>query len=90
MRPNSPYQHRLLNMFRGRDSLVFILEKGTALPDDLILVHERTDHWSMQPANEMSLEALNIKMSTFFKTCPSISIPEWFARYPKPTEYLSR
>ena len=32
---------------------------GTPLPDDLILVHEHTDHYSLQPAKEMSLPGNN-------------------------------
>ena len=35
---------------------------GTPLPDDLILVHEHTDHYSLQPAEEMSLSG-NISWS---------------------------
>lgn len=31
--------------------------QGTELPEDLILVHEHTDHYSLQPAREMSLES---------------------------------
>jgi hypothetical protein len=32
---------------------------GTTLPDDLILVHEHSDHYSLQPAKEMSLSGNN-------------------------------
>ena len=28
---------------------------GTRIPDDLLLVHERTDHYSLQPAKDMTL-----------------------------------
>lgn len=29
--------------------------QGTPLPDDLILVHEHSDHYSLQPSVEMSV-----------------------------------
>lgn len=34
------------------------LSKGTCLPDDLILVHERRDHYSLQSAREMNVQGL--------------------------------
>ncbi|KFG79617.1 hypothetical protein MANI_029713 [Metarhizium anisopliae] len=51
MRPNSPYQQSLVSWrFRGSDMVVYSVPKGTRLPDDLVLVHERSDHYSLQPA----------------------------------------
>lgn len=32
------------------------LSPGIQLPSDLVLVHERTDHYSLQAAKEMSLQ----------------------------------
>lgn len=29
---------------------------GTHLPENLLLVHERTDHYSLQPAQDMTLD----------------------------------
>lgn len=31
------------------------LAAGTQLPEDLIIVHERADHYSLQPSREMTL-----------------------------------
>lgn len=28
---------------------------GTDIPEDLLLVHERTDHYSLQPARSMNI-----------------------------------
>lgn len=56
MRPNSPYQQSLVSRrFRGDDVVIYAVPKGTALPDDLILVHERSDHYSLQPAVTMNI-----------------------------------
>ena len=32
------------------------LSPGIQLPDDLVLVHEHTDHYSLQAAKEMNLQ----------------------------------
>lgn len=32
--------------------------RGTPIPNDLVLVHERSDHYSLQPAVQMSLEGI--------------------------------
>ena len=56
MRPNSPYQQSLVSWrFRGDDVIVYAVPEGTALPDDLLLVHERSDHYSLQPAESMTI-----------------------------------
>ncbi|KAK8931643.1 hypothetical protein VCV18_000168 [Metarhizium anisopliae] len=57
MRPNSPYQQSLVSWrFRGSDMIVYSVPKGTRLPDDLVLVHERSDHYSLQPAVPMTVD----------------------------------
>ncbi|KAF5120365.1 hypothetical protein E5D57_013719 [Metarhizium anisopliae] len=57
MRPNSPYQQSLVSWrFRGSDMIVYSVPKGTGLPDDLVLVHERSDHYSLQPAVPMTVD----------------------------------
>ncbi|KAG9249729.1 uncharacterized protein F5Z01DRAFT_631155, partial [Emericellopsis atlantica] len=35
--------------------VVYEVPEGTALPDDLLLVHERLDHYSLQPAVSMNV-----------------------------------
>ncbi|KAG6122916.1 hypothetical protein E4U13_000873 [Claviceps humidiphila] len=58
MGPNSVYQQSLVSWrFRGSDVIVYSVPKGTSLPDDLVLVHERTDHYSLQPAEQMTIDS---------------------------------
>lgn len=72
MRPLGDMQLSLVEQFRGSNVIIFALAAGkflslrkrhclnyvgTELPEDLILVHEHTDHYSLQPAREMSLES---------------------------------
>lgn len=57
MRPNSPYQQSLVSWrFRGGDMLVYAVPEGTVLPEELLLVHERSDHYSLQPAVSMDVD----------------------------------
>ncbi|KAG8627751.1 hypothetical protein KVT40_003624 [Elsinoe batatas] len=87
MRPNSATLHELLLGFRGANVIVYEIPRGTTLPDDLILVHEFADHYSLQAAKEMSVEELNKKLTAFFAKHGRIcSRDEWFEKYPNPTE----
>lgn len=89
MRPNSPYQHYLMNGFEGNNVLVYAVQEGTRLPNDLILVHERADHWSLQPAEEMHIDDLNQSISNFLSSSGSIlSVKEWLQKYPEPTSNI--
>ncbi|TQV95269.1 hypothetical protein IF1G_06256 [Cordyceps javanica] len=57
LRPNSPYQQLLVKkLFKGDDVMIYTIPKGTVLPDSLLLVHERSDHYSLQPARDMQLD----------------------------------
>lgn len=89
MRANTPYQQSLLTTrLRGQDVLVYAVPKGVVLPDDLILVQEGSDRWSLQPAKEMSMSDLNHKMSDFFwKEARVYSRNEWIKEYPWATEF---
>ncbi|KAK0701837.1 hypothetical protein B0T26DRAFT_625976, partial [Lasiosphaeria miniovina] len=49
MRPNSPYQYILVSRLARRSNVVvYVVPAGTCLPDDLLLVHEHMDHYSLQ------------------------------------------
>ncbi|RSM03313.1 hypothetical protein CEP52_007461 [Fusarium oligoseptatum] len=88
MRPNSPYQQSLVSWrFRGNDTIVYSVPEGTTLPDDLLLVHERSDHYSLQPAMKMTIDDLNSKITQFLITnAMALTREEWMEVYPKATE----
>ncbi|KAI1275389.1 hypothetical protein F5Y07DRAFT_175237 [Xylaria sp. FL0933] len=88
MRPNSPYQQSLvLSRFRGPDVIVYAIAKGTQLPDDLLLVHERSDHYSLQPGASMSIEDLNGKITDFmWKVARVYTREKWLEAFPEATE----
>jgi hypothetical protein len=72
MRPNSPALQNLIRSFRESSPYIYAIsagfvvsciiskrilnEVGVELPDDLILVHEFGDHYSLQAAREMTVD----------------------------------
>ncbi|KAJ7132881.1 hypothetical protein C8R43DRAFT_653580 [Mycena crocata] len=62
MRPLGNNLHELVDIFEGPDITMYRLPKGLQLPDDLVCLHEHTDHYSMQCRVPMSLYTLNRKL----------------------------
>ncbi|KAL4954096.1 hypothetical protein BDW69DRAFT_194310 [Aspergillus filifer] len=59
----------------------------TPLPDNLILVHEFRDHYSLQPREEMTVDDLNASITEFLQAKGRFfTKEEWLWKYPKPTE----
>jgi hypothetical protein len=65
MRPPTPYFINFAENFRGRRVVVFYVPKGTILPQNLVLLHEHTDHYSLQTAVPCSLPELNERLTKF-------------------------
>ncbi|KAG5209927.1 hypothetical protein GTR04_0951 [Trichophyton interdigitale] len=62
-------------------------ELGIGIPDDLILVHEFKDHYSLQARNAMTIEDLNAKITRFLEgSGRCLSKDEWLREYPEATE----
>ncbi|OAR02491.1 hypothetical protein LLEC1_08018 [Akanthomyces lecanii] len=90
LRPNSTYQQLLVKrIFRGPDVLIYAIPKGTHLPDRLLLAHERADHYSLQPARDMTLYELNEEIITRFlqENAVVYSKSQWLEAYPRPTDF---
>ncbi|KAI0530188.1 hypothetical protein GGR58DRAFT_524912 [Xylaria digitata] len=88
MRPNSPYQQSLVSSrFRGPKVIVYAIARGTQLPDDLVLVHERSDHYSLQPGAPMSVDDLYSKITDFmWKAARAYTREQWLEAFPRATE----
>ncbi|KAJ5360721.1 hypothetical protein N7517_009912 [Penicillium concentricum] len=70
MRPNSRTQQNLVRTVKPRDgytiytsSSIDLSYAGTVLPEDLILVHEFRDHYSLQARKEMTVEGTRNRAS---------------------------
>lgn len=66
---------------------IYCVPKGTELPEDLILVHEFRDHYSLQARRGMGVDDLNEKITDFLsEKGERLSREEWLWRFPRATE----
>ncbi|KAM0664869.1 hypothetical protein ACQRIT_000503 [Beauveria bassiana] len=89
LRPNSPYQQLLVKkLFKGDDVRIYSIPKGMPLPESLLLVHERSDHYSLQPARNMPLEEANREITGFLLGNALVyTKSQWLHAYPEPTDF---
>lgn len=81
LRPAEINMWDVLSSFRGK-CLVAILKAGTKIPDDLILLHEYGDHYSLQTTVARTPKELNTSLTNFLSSCEFITKEEYFKRYP--------
>lgn len=53
--PESRTFQEVVRNFRGSKVGIYIIEKDTELPSDLVILHEHSDHYSLQATKEMPL-----------------------------------
>ncbi|KAI0709003.1 hypothetical protein C8Q76DRAFT_741854 [Earliella scabrosa] len=63
--PLSPTFQEVVRNFRGANIITYILKEGTPLPDTLTILHEHSDHYSLQCTTPMTLDALNAELTKF-------------------------
>jgi hypothetical protein len=79
LRPPTEKMMRILKEFSG-EPIVFAMLEGLPVPPGLVLLHEHSDHYSLQTSEPITLEALNTKMTDFFKTLPRQTRDQFFAQ----------
>ena len=52
------------------------------MPSGLILLHEHSDHYSLQTIEPISLNALNTLLTKFLSIFPVITKQQYFEKYP--------
>ena len=83
VRPNSPFMQEIIRGFKGKGVSIYLLKEGTPLPPDLVLLHEHTDHHSIQCTRPMKLAELNDMLTKFCKTHgEKMTKQEFVERYP--------
>lgn len=68
LRPNSPKMLDILSKFKG-SPLIFSLLEGMVLPKGLVVIHEHTDHYSLQTTEPVTLPELNERMTKLLASC---------------------
>ncbi|KAI5849588.1 hypothetical protein DFP73DRAFT_541133 [Morchella snyderi] len=83
MRPNGPTLQEVIRNFRGRNTTVYRLPEGTELPEQLILLHEHSDHYSLQTTEPVELKELNNRLTDFLQKKGERMMQKQFCdRYP--------
>lgn len=80
LRPSGETMASILRGFRG-DPKVYRMQAGTTLPEGLVVLHEHSDHYSLQAAREMPLAELNASLTAYLQTLPSVTRDAWLAAY---------
>ena len=78
LRPSSDVMRDILVNFRG-SPLVYQLPTGLVLPEGLVILHEHSDHYSLQTTMPISLPELNAKMTTFLTSLQSCTKEQFLA-----------
>jgi hypothetical protein len=78
LRPNTMTMLNVLENFRGSPR-VYALHAGTTLPDGLVVIHEHSDHYSLQTTKPIPLPDLNDKITDLLDSCISVTKEQFLA-----------
>ncbi|KAE8189224.1 hypothetical protein CF336_g5829 [Tilletia laevis] len=83
MRPLNPVLTENVERFNSPSARIFRLPEGTSLEGSgLVLLHEHTDHYSLQTTESVTLEELNQRLTDFCtKVGELLTKEEWLERY---------
>ncbi|KAI8820478.1 uncharacterized protein EV422DRAFT_496888 [Fimicolochytrium jonesii] len=83
VRPNGAFLQEVVRGFRGKNTTIWRIPAGTDLPPDLVLLHEHTDHHSIQCTRPMTLSELNKTITAFVqKHGERMTKDEFCEKYP--------
>ncbi|GAA5940264.1 hypothetical protein JCM10213_008381 [Rhodosporidiobolus nylandii] len=82
LRPDGPMMQEIIRNFDAREVVVWRLPEGLKLPDSLVLYHEHSDHYSLQPRYPIPLPRLNDELTRFMQMCDWYTQHEWCDAYP--------
>ncbi|KAG6850367.1 hypothetical protein H0H93_014321 [Arthromyces matolae] len=63
--PLSPTFQEVVRNFRGSNIVISVIPEGTPLPSTLQILHEHSDHYSLQCTKPMTLNELNEECTKF-------------------------
>ena len=69
LRPATENMLHIAKNYRGNVT-VYRMQEGMDMPDGLVVLHERDDHYSLQTDEPVPLEELNSKLTHFLETLP--------------------
>lgn len=81
LRPPGLVFQEVLGGFKA-DVKIFKIPKGTSLPKTLVLLHEHSDHYSLQTTEVVTETELNKRLSEFLRGMPMLTKKEYLTQYP--------
>lgn len=78
LRPAGDFMRNLVAEYKNAVTIYSFLP-GTPLPDNLLLLHEHTDHYSLQVREPMTFDEYNHALTEFLKTLPSQTKEQFLA-----------
>jgi len=85
LRPATESMLHIAKNYRGNVT-VYRLQEGLQLPDELVVLHERDDHYSLQTAEPVTLEELNQRITALLEECPSQTRDQFVAQLEDPDD----
>ena len=79
LRPSTPKMHEILRSFKGSPR-IYTLHEGLVLPEGLVILHEHSDHYSLQTTVPIALDEYCSKLTKFLQLLPSQSREAFFAQ----------
>ena len=80
LRPGNDKMRELLANFKG-DQRVFRMHEGMEVPKEFVLIHEHSDHYSMQTSEPIDLQSFNDKLTKFLQNLPSQTKEQFIEQY---------
>mmetsp|Transcript_7041 Transcript_7041/g.10461 ORF Transcript_7041/g.10461 Transcript_7041/m.10461 type:complete len:149 (-) Transcript_7041:98-544(-) len=80
LRPAGEKMIEVLKQYKG-EAKVFRLHEGVLLPPNLVVLHEHTDHYSLQTTEPIELPKFNQLLSEYLLTFPSSTKEQFLEEY---------
>jgi len=80
LQPALRIKNKYYDNYRG-DVRVYTMMGGTQLPDGLVLIHEHSDHYSLQTTTPIPLAELNNKLTQLLESLPSATREDFIKWY---------
>jgi len=84
LRPGGYTLGHIVAHYKKKIGLILI-PKGVVVPEGLVLIHEHTDHYSLQTTTSCSEDEMNAKLNHFFDNTPGlqkVSLEEYLKQFP--------
>lgn len=72
LRPDGRNFENIIRDIRG-EPLIYTILGGSVVPEDFVLLYERSDHYSLQVSRPMPLSEMNDRLTEFLKSLPTMT-----------------